>query len=462
MNFVQKSEQILWKSALFLLVMAVPGLVWASSQEISKGCNGREASRQLFLMITGLDLNTGVVNVNGGDYRRPIATPFTWNWGDGSITQGWFPQSHVYANTTHDYMLQVTSHEDDGLTDCARILIPIYKSRIPENSPGGGFAVNEINVPGSQPWTDTGIEIRAGDLVSINATGGIRFSVNGPFGGPDGDGPDCHHLGVEIRRWTFPDADLSCHSLIGRIGLSGPIFEVGSSGRFRTPVDGRLYLGVNDNFFPDNSGNWTAEISLGFGDSPRSNSGKSQPSTTDSLGTTWNERELGWEGVWRRRGTSNIFDATWNDGEVTAVLTISLQGTDVKVERRNSSNNCDYQGTLAADSVTVSGTYSCDKWARNSPWRATIQNANPISTLGSWWGFANGNVAQDRDAELRSNCGDFKRVYVPDNAGNKFTDLCGYMRKTCEKVCDWEGRTLPCGAVSLGGNRDGTRVAVCR
>jgi hypothetical protein len=27
-------------------------------------------------------------------------------------------------------------------------------------------------------------------------------------------------------------------------------------------VAGRLYLGVNDNFFPDNSGNWTAEIAL--------------------------------------------------------------------------------------------------------------------------------------------------------------------------------------------------------
>jgi BON domain/zinc-ribbon domain len=77
-------------------------------------------------------------------------------------------------------------------------------------------------------------------------------------------------------------------------------------------------------------------------------------------------------------------------------------------------------------------------------------------------GFANGNVAQDRDAELRRNCGDFKRVYVPDNVGNKFTDLCGYVGKVCEKVCDWEGRTLSCDAISLGGNRDGTRVAVCR
>jgi len=90
---------------------------------------------------------------------------------------------------------------------------------------------------------------------------------------------------------------------------------------------------------------------------------------------------------------------------------------------------------------------------------------NPPSTAGAqeaWMGFANGNVAQDRDVELRRNCGDFKRVYVPDNAGNKFTDLCGYVGKTCEKVCDWEGRSISCETVSQGGNRDGTRVAFCR
>ncbi len=90
---------------------------------------------------------------------------------------------------------------------------------------------------------------------------------------------------------------------------------------------------------------------------------------------------------------------------------------------------------------------------------------NPLSTADaqkSWVGFANGNVAQDRDAELRRNCGDFKRVYVPDDAGNKFTDLCGYLGETCDKVCDWQGNTLSCDDVSQGGNRDGTRLALCR
>jgi hypothetical protein len=94
--------------------------------------------------------------------------------------------------------------------------------------------------------------------------------------------------------------------------------------------------------------------------------------------------------------------------------------------------------------------------------RATLDALSTAAAQKSWVGFANGNVAQDRDADLRRNCGDFKRVYVPEDAGNRFTDLCGYLGETCAKVCDWQGNTLSCDAVSQGGNRDGTRLALCR
>jgi len=79
-----------------------------------------------------------------------------------------------------------------------------------------------------------------------------------------------------------------------------------------------------------------------------------------------------------------------------------------------------------------------------------------------WLGFANGTGAQDRDDDLRRNCGQFQRVYVPESAGSRFTDLCRYLGKSCSRVCDWEGHTLSCDAVSMGGSRDGTRVVLCR
>jgi hypothetical protein len=91
--------------------------------QAAPGCSGRPPSGHLGLSITSQDSTTGLVNVNGVDNRQPTRAAFTWTWGDGTTTQGWFPQSHVYANTRQNYVLQVISHEDDGSTDCAQILV---------------------------------------------------------------------------------------------------------------------------------------------------------------------------------------------------------------------------------------------------------------------------------------------------------------------------------------------------
>jgi len=94
-----------------------------------------------------------------------------------------------------------------------------------------------------------------------------------------------------------------------------------------------------------------------------------------------------------------------------------------------------------------------------------LVNTNPSSARSAqavWLGFANDLRTQDRDVELRKNCGDFGRVYVPSEVGNGFTDLCSHVSRTCEKVCDWEGRSLPCEAGTPRAMRDGTRIALCR
>ncbi len=81
----------------------------------------------------------------------------------------------------------------------------------------------------------------------------------------------------------------------------------------------------------------------------------------DPLGWQWQVYESGWYGTWTRRGNTNIFDAQWGDGQITAELTISSQGNQVSIARRNSSdgNDCDYTGTLAQDGVIVTGSYRC-------------------------------------------------------------------------------------------------------
>jgi len=95
-----------------------------------------------------------------------------------------------------------------------------------------------------------------------------------------------------------------------------------------------------------------------------------------STGRVWRESESGWSGVWTRRGNSNVYDAVWTSGrgQVTAVMTISISGNNVRITRQNNGDNgtCDYVGTIGADGRSVSGTYSCS-WQRGPmPWNAVI------------------------------------------------------------------------------------------
>ena len=113
-------------------------------------------------------------------------------------------------------------------------------------------------------------------------------------------------------------------------------------------------------------GAWSAVIER-RGDQP-------QP-PQDRLGRRWNVQEGSWNAVWTRRGNSNVFDGRWTQSgqtPVTAVLTISLQGNNVRVQRRNSSdgNNCEYRGTLSSNGRTASGQFTCDRGGGS--WSATI------------------------------------------------------------------------------------------
>ncbi|MDH3348181.1 MAG: DNRLRE domain-containing protein [Desulfobulbaceae bacterium] len=108
------------------------------------------------------------------------------------------------------------------------------------------------------------------------------------------------------------------------------------------------------------------------------------------LGDRWDVTEVyGWTGIWSRRGHSNVFDALWTLGgkQEKAVLTITIHGTTVNVNRIQNAGysypgqECNYKGTLAADNITVTGTYSC-AWASGPfKWQAKI-SGNSIGGIG--------------------------------------------------------------------------------
>jgi serine/threonine-protein kinase len=129
--------------------------------------------------------------------------------------------------------------------------------------PRGAIA---IQVPANVPWTDTGINLRAGDSVAVTASGLVAVETGGriPPKAPGGFAPDCRAAAAIYggRFGVFPAPQLPCWSLIGRVGPNGAIFEVGVGRTFQAQSDGRLLLGINDDTLANNSGYWTAAVTV--------------------------------------------------------------------------------------------------------------------------------------------------------------------------------------------------------
>jgi hypothetical protein len=132
------------------------------------------------------------------------------------------------------------------------------------NRPPGGFGRTSndvtIDVPGTSRGTDSGIEVRSGDQISFSATGvvvaGQRAGQVGPEGGRTSG------LGSIIGTRPVPSAGVG--ALIGYIrtldGQNSQPFFIGSQLTFNVPVDGRLYLAINDDNYNDNSGSFQVRI----------------------------------------------------------------------------------------------------------------------------------------------------------------------------------------------------------
>jgi hypothetical protein len=72
--------------------------------------------------VVEINRSIGYVLINGGDSQRP-GIPFTWNWGDGTVYDGWFPQAHIYDDLTRNYVVQTIAHYSGGGTDTAETVV---------------------------------------------------------------------------------------------------------------------------------------------------------------------------------------------------------------------------------------------------------------------------------------------------------------------------------------------------
>jgi serine/threonine-protein kinase len=130
-----------------------------------------------------------------------------------------------------------------------------------------GPTVQTVSVEADRAWTDTGIDLLRTDSTSITATGTIQIAADAPRvrnQQPGGFLPNCDSPRKFFGhpKGTVPGPNLSCWSLLARVGPHGPLMEIGMKGEIPAGAAGRLYLGVNDDDFSDNSGSWTATVKV--------------------------------------------------------------------------------------------------------------------------------------------------------------------------------------------------------
>ena len=134
----------------------------------------------------------------------------------------------------------------------AKIVLARPNDAAPSTPPptGGGTApIDGLMVPARQRWTPTGLTVRRGETVTVNATGEIKYG-----GGAD---HKASPNGSSERQPNNPVPNATTGALIGRIGNGQP-FAIGSS--FQAPAAGQLFLGVNDTTLDDNDGSFQVQL----------------------------------------------------------------------------------------------------------------------------------------------------------------------------------------------------------
>ena len=118
----------------------------------------------------------------------------------------------------------------------------------------GGMRERQATVSANVPWNDTGIDVRAGQTIYFEANGEVRWGRD-RRDGPAGE----NNSPFNANR---PMSNRPAAALIGKVGnTSNDYFFIGDDrGPVRVRSSGRLYLGVNDDFINDNSGNFRVVV----------------------------------------------------------------------------------------------------------------------------------------------------------------------------------------------------------
>ena len=170
-----------------------------------------------------------------------------------------------YSDARGSFEVQIRRERDLNATDTGNVIGRQGRIRSRNRQPGvpgpgQGPRERIVAVQGTSRSADTGIDVRAGDQLVFSASGtivaGQRAGTVTPEGGRSSG------LGSIVGTRPVPTAGVG--ALIGYIrtldGQNSQPFFIGTQLTYTVPVDGRLFLAVNDDNYSDNSGSFSVMI----------------------------------------------------------------------------------------------------------------------------------------------------------------------------------------------------------
>ncbi len=163
------------------------------------------------------------------------------------------------ANPLRLTVKTASGERDFSSNDVARIIIARPDNVATSTSGASGIAdtpsvAGAVTVQANQPWTSTGRTVKKGQRVTFTTSGEIQLSDN-PNDIANANGAKDGRLAANA-----PIPQAAAGALIARVGNSAP-FPIGLLNTPVTmPANGVLYLGVNDDGFGDNRGNFQVII----------------------------------------------------------------------------------------------------------------------------------------------------------------------------------------------------------
>jgi Ca2+-binding EF-hand superfamily protein len=117
-------------------------------------------------------------------------------------------------------------------------------------------ATVQVAATNTTRWIDSGVFVYAGDIVRFQASGSVQMCADaGDVAAPGG-------ARSGRRAADAPLPQQPAGALIARIEQGGPIFVGSNAAGIRMPQTGRLYLSVNDDHLPDNSGEFHVVVAV--------------------------------------------------------------------------------------------------------------------------------------------------------------------------------------------------------